>query len=138
MTVLLDANALLFALLAPERLSARARSLLEDRGCGLVWSAASTWEVMLKSGTGRLDLGGEPAAVLSEQLLAFGVRHLPIEQAHALRVATLPDPATVGGPGGRHADPFDRMLVAQAKMHNLVLVSHDPKVLAYDVASLDV
>lgn len=78
MTVLVDTNALLFALLSPERLSARARTLLEDRASGLLWSAASTWEVIVKAKLGKLDLGGDVAEVLAQHLQRLGMRILPV------------------------------------------------------------
>ncbi len=113
MNVLVDTNALLFALLAPDRLSPRAHAVLSDAGSTLVWSAASTWEVIVKARLGKLDLGGEPANVLTEALLAFGMRMLPVTHAHALRVGTLQEPAAPpDGDGRRHADPFDRLIVA--------------------------
>jgi PIN domain nuclease of toxin-antitoxin system len=91
MTVLVDTTSLLFALLTPERLSPRARRVLEDRSSALVWRAASTWEVVVNARLGKLDLGGDVATVLGEQLLRMGMRILPVEQAHVLRVANLPD-----------------------------------------------
>jgi PIN domain nuclease of toxin-antitoxin system len=129
MTVLVDTTSLLFALLTPERLSPRARRVLEDRSSALVWSAASTWEVVVKARLGKLDLGGDVATVLGEQLLRMGVRILPVEQAHVLRVATLPDVEWIDANGSprRHADPFDRLIVAQAMVEGLpILTSDDP------------
>lgn len=127
MTVLVDTNGLLFALLAPDRLSPRARRILEDRSSALVWSAASTWEVVVKAGLGKLDLGGDVATVLGEQILRMGMRILPVEQAHCLRVATLPDVGWIDGSGlsRRHADPFDRLLVAQALVEGLPILTSD-------------
>lgn len=127
MTVLVDTNGLLFALLAPHRLSARARAVLEDRANVLVWSAASTWEVVVKARLGKLELGGEVATVLGEQLLRMGMRILPVEQAHALRVASLPEVEWIDAQGvaRRHADPFDRLLVAQALAEGLPILSAD-------------
>lgn len=127
MTVLVDTNGLLFALLTPERLSPRARRILEDRTSALVWSAASTWEVVVKTRLGKLDLGGDVATVLGEQLLRMGMRILPVEQAHSLRVASLPDVDWVDANGAprRHEDPFDRLLVAQAMVEGLPILTAD-------------
>lgn len=125
--VLVDTHGLLFALLAPDRLSARARAVLEDRRTALVWSAASTWEVVVKAKAGKLDLGGDVVTVLGEQIVQMGMRLLPVEQAHALRVASLPEVAWVDAAGvsRRHADPFDRILVAQALVEGLPILSAD-------------
>lgn len=135
MTVLVDTNGLLFALLAPERLSPRARRVLEDRSSALVWSAASTWEVVVKARLGKLDLGGDVATVLGEQLLRMGMRILPVEQAHSLRVASLPDVAWIDANGSarRHADPFDRLLVAQALVEGLPILTSDDQFDRYAV-----
>lgn len=127
MTLLVDTNGLLFALLSPSRLSPRARASLEDRRNTLIWSAASTWEVLVKARLGKLDLGGEVAAVLAEQIQRLGMRVLPVEHTHALRVASLPavewvDPT---GVARRHADPFDRLLVAQALCEGLPILTAD-------------
>lgn len=135
MTVLVDTSAFLFALLAPERLSPRARALLEDRSTVLFWSTASTWEVVVKARLGKLDLGGSPATVLAEQLLRMGVRILPVEQSHALQVAALPDVEWRDATGAirRHADPFDRLLVAQALVEGLPILTSDEQFLRYPV-----
>jgi PIN domain nuclease of toxin-antitoxin system len=135
MNVLVDTSSLLFALLAPHRLSPRARRVLADRSSTLVWSAASTWEVVVKAGLGKLDLGGAVATVLGEQILRMGMRVLPVEHAHALRVESLPDVGWVdaGGSSRRHADPFDRMLVAQALVEGLPILSADEQFDRYPV-----
>lgn len=135
MTVLVDTNGLLFALLAPERLSPRARRVLEDRSSALVWSAASTWEVVVKAGLGKLDLGGDVATVLGEQIVRMGMRILPVEQAHSLRVASLPDVDWIDASGAsrRHADPFDRLLVAQALVEGLPILTADDQFDRYPV-----
>lgn len=127
MAVLVDTNGLLHALLSPDRLSARARSTLADRGQDLVWSTASTWEVVIKARLGKLDLGGDVARILGREILRLGMRILPIEQAHCLRVATLPDVewTDARGTSQRHADPFDRLLIAQALVEGLPVLTAD-------------
>jgi PIN domain nuclease of toxin-antitoxin system len=134
-TVLVDTSGLLFALLSPERLSPRARRVLEDRGSALVWSAASTWEVVVKARLGKLDLGGDVATVLSEQIQRMGMRTLPVAQDHCLRVASLPrvDWVDPGGSARRHADPFDRLLVAQAIVEALPILTSDHQFDRYPV-----
>ncbi len=135
MTVLVDTSGLLFALLAPERLSPRARRVLEDRSSALVWSVASTWEVVVKARLGKLDLGGDVASVLGEQILRMGMRILPVEQAHTLRVASLPEVEWHDAQGSprRHADPFDRLLVAQALAEGLAILTPDDQFDRYPV-----
>ena len=83
---------------------------------------------MVKARLGKLDLGGDVATVLAEQLERMGMRILPVEQAHSLRVASLPDVEWIDARGAarRHADPFDRLLVAQAIVEGLpILTSED-------------
>lgn len=134
-SVLVDTNGLLFALLAPQRLSPRARRLFEDRRSVLLWSAASTWEVVVKARLGKLDLGGDVATVLGEQILRMGMRILPVEQAHSLRVASLPDVDWIDPSGSprRHADPFDRLLVAQALVEGLPILTADDQFERYPI-----
>ncbi len=100
-----------------------------------MWSAASTWEVVVKTRLGRLDLGGDVATVLGEQLLRMGMRILPVEQAHSLRVASLPDVDWIdtSGASRRHADPFDRLIVAQALVEGLPILSSDDQFDRYPV-----
>lgn len=135
MVVLVDTNGLLFALLAPERLSTRARLVLEDRRSALVWSAASTWEVVVKAKLGKLDLGGDVASILAEQIQRMGMRILPVEQSHSLRLASLPDVDWIdaGGSSRRHADPFDRLLVAQALVEGLPVLTADDQFDRYPI-----
>ncbi len=135
MTVLLDTNALLFALLSPERLSPVARRILEDRSNTLVWSAASTWEIAIKARLGKLHLGGDVATVLGEQIVRLGLRILSVDQAHALCVAGLPDAQWTDETGAqrRHADPFDRLLVAAALVEGLPVLSADPQLDRYPI-----
>jgi PIN domain nuclease of toxin-antitoxin system len=135
MRVLVDTSGLLLALLCPDPLSARARAVLEDRASALIWSAASTWEVVIKAGMGKVDLGGDVATVLGEQIIRMGMTVLPVEQAHCLRLATLPDADWTDSTGARHrhADPFDRMLVAQALVEGLPVLTLDRKLRRYPI-----
>ncbi len=127
LSILVDTNALLHGLLTPAKLSARARNTLADRKNELVWSTASTWEIVIKARLGKLDLGGDVAKVLGTELVRLGMRVLPIEQAHCLRIAGLPDVdwKDAKGVSQRHADPFDRLLIAQALVEGLPILSAD-------------
>ena len=93
----------------------------------LVLSAASIVEIGIKHAAGRLKLPVGPDRMVVE-LKADGVAFLSVTVDHALRMASLPL---------HHQDPFDRLLVAQAQVEGLTLVSADPNVLAYDVAAID-
>lgn len=121
MRLLLDTHLLLWAAGEPDRLSARARTLMEDPGNDLVFSAASLWEITIKTRLGRADFQVDPH-LLRRGLIENGYEELPIISQHALAVGQLPDV---------HRDPFDRILVAQATVEGLLLLTHDPLVKAY-------
>ena len=113
--LLLDTQLLLWASSLPERLSDKARALLEDPATKLFFSAASLWEVAIKNGLGRSDFRVDPR-VLRRGLLENGYSELAVTGAHAVAVDLLPP---------IHKDPFDRMLVAQAQTEGITLLSAD-------------
>ena len=121
MRLLLDTHLLLWAAGEPDKLSARARILMEDPDNDLVFSVASLWEITIKTGLGRADFQVDPH-LLRRGLIENGYEELPITSQHALAVGQLPDV---------HRDPFDRILVAQATEEGLLLLTHDPLVKAY-------
>ncbi|MEW9299309.1 type II toxin-antitoxin system VapC family toxin [Acetobacter oryzifermentans] len=121
MKLLLDTHLLLWAAGDPDKLSARAKALLEDQDNVLLFSAASLWEITIKAGLGRADFQIDPH-LLRRGLIENGYQELPITSQHALMVGQLPDV---------HRDPFDRILVAQATVEGLLLLTHDPLVQAY-------
>lgn len=121
MKLLLDTHLLLWAAGEPDKLSARAKVLLEDQDNVLLFSAASLWEITIKAGLGRADFQIDPH-LLRRGLIENGYQELPITSQHALMVGQLPDV---------HRDPFDRILVAQATVEGLLLLTHDPLVQAY-------
>ncbi len=93
--------------------------MIEDDGVERRLSAASVWEVVVKRGLGKLDVQAD----FHEYLYRQGLRGLPVVDAHAARVATLPR---------HHRDPFDRLLVAQALVEGMSIVSRDPRLRAYE------
>lgn len=121
MKLLLDTHLLLWAAAAPERLSITASSLLEDPLNELLFSAASLWEVAVKQGLGRADFQVD-ARILRRALLDNGYIELAISSAHAVYIAGLP---TI------HKDPFDRIMVAQASIEGITLLTTDPLVAQY-------
>src|SRR6185503_1297311 len=86
-----------------------------------------SWEIAIKVAIGKLTLPDKPARYVPSALAVQGMNALPVEHSHALRVADLPP---------LHADPFDRMLVAQAQLERMTLLTADPAILAYDVRTL--
>ena len=124
MNLLLDTHTFLWWITDSPKLSGDMREQLFVRGVKVYWSAASTWEVGIKYALGRLPLPCEPAQYLPRQLEINGILPLAITDGHAYRAAALPP---------HHADPFDRMLVAQAQIEGLKLVSSDAQLRHYDV-----
>lgn len=121
MKLLLDTHMLLWAAGEPSRLKPATRRLLQDPRHELMFSAASIWEVSIKMGLGRADLAVDPR-VLRRGLLDNGYTELPITGAHAAAVLDLPP---------LHGDPFDRLLVAQAQVEGITLLTADAVVAAY-------
>lgn len=99
----------------PDRLSAQARTVLDDPASELLFSAASLWEVTIKAALGREDFDLDPR-LLRRELLDNGYGELPITSEHAVTVGSLPP---------IHKDPFDRLLVAQATVEGVTLLTGD-------------
>jgi PIN domain nuclease of toxin-antitoxin system len=127
--LLLDTHVWLWMLAQPERLPEEVRAQLADLQTELLLSAASAWEIAIKVRLGRLELPGSPRDYVPDRLRRSGVQPLAVELDHALRVAELPE---------HHRDPFDRVLIAQAQALDLVLVTADRQLDAYDVRLLRV
>ncbi|MGO9590850.1 MAG: type II toxin-antitoxin system VapC family toxin [Candidatus Acidiferrales bacterium] len=116
MKYLLDTSVFLWALAAPGKLNRRARSLLSNEREGLFLSAASSWEISLKFGLGKLELPEPPVKYVPKWMLNWGIRALDISHLHALAVGDLP---------AHHQDPFDRILIVQATTEDMVLLTAD-------------
>lgn len=121
MRLLLDTHLLLWAAGSPKRLPSAARKALESPDNSLFFSAASLWEITIKNGLRRPDLKVD-ARLLRRGLLDNGYEELPITGEHALAVEDLPP---------IHKDPFDRLLVAQAAIEGLTLMTSDASVAQY-------
>lgn len=121
MTFLLDTHLLLYAAGMPERLPSVARTVLEDPDSVLAFSAASLWEVAIKNGLGRDDYRVDPR-LLRRGLLENGYTELAVAGSHAVAADLLPP---------INSDPFDRMLVAQAQIEGLTLLTLDPVIGRY-------
>jgi PIN domain nuclease of toxin-antitoxin system len=127
MKLLLDTHLLLWAAAggsSPKskgRLSSEAAKLIDDPANELFFSAASTWEVTVKNDLGRTDFRVNPH-LFRRGLLDNGYVELPITSAHTVAVDRLTD---------HHKDPFDRILVAQAMVEGITLLTSDPLVAAY-------
>ena len=124
MRLLLDTHVLIWAMQQPERLSPTARTALADRQNEIFVSAASVWEIAIKVASGRLAF---PVADIDIMLAEMGFSVVEIAPRHAVELLALPR---------LRGDPFDRMLIAQARAVGLTLVSDDAMIRQYDVALL--
>jgi PIN domain nuclease of toxin-antitoxin system len=125
--LLLDTCTFLWAIGGAAELSARAREVIVDPDNEVFLSAASAWEIAVKHRLGRLPLPEPPDVFVPAQRVAHGIDPLDIDEQAALHVAKLP---------GLHADPFDRMLVAQSLVGGLVLVTPDTAIRQYPARTL--
>lgn len=123
MKLLLDTHAWLWWLSDPEQLTQQALNRIASPNHLVAVSAASVWEVVIKRARGRLRFDGDPVAAVVDS----GFEPLAINLAHAARAGDLPP---------HHRDPFDRMLVAQAEIEGLTIVTRDPAFDAYEVSLL--
>ena len=122
--LLLDTHAFLWWLAESPKLKAEARRAIADTTALVHVSAATVWEITIKAQLDRLDPGTER---IDQEIAANGFVELPISAYHALVAGKFPP---------HHNDPFDRMLIAQAQVKNLVIVTHDKIFADYGVNSL--
>jgi PIN domain nuclease of toxin-antitoxin system len=119
--LLLDTHVLLWWLADDSRLSPDTRKAISDPENIVLVSAVTIWEIVIKKGLGKLAIPDEWYDAIADEPF----QRLPITWEHSRKVADLPE---------LHRDPFDRLLVAQAIVENLVLVTGDEKVLRYDIS----
>jgi PIN domain nuclease of toxin-antitoxin system len=122
--LLLDTCAFLWWLADDRRLGRRSRAALADPAARVFVSAATVWEIAIKSALGKLDAG---SADLAGEIVANGFRELPVSACHAAAAGALPR---------HHEDPFDRLLIAQAAGEGLTVVTRDPAFAPYGVPVL--
>ena len=127
MNILLDSHALLWWLDDDKRLSRRARSAIANADNTVFVSAASVWEIAIKTALGKLADPDGAVPRLPAILLERGMMALPISPTHAVEAARLPP---------IHRDPFDRMLVAQSQLDGLAIVTNDPLIKRYAVKTV--
>ncbi len=121
---LLDTHTFLWWITDNPQLSSRVREIISDGNNELFLSAASGWEIAIKAQLGRLQLPDNLEHFISEQLTINAIYGLPVQMSHALHVSVLPN---------HHQDPFDRILVAQAQLENLAILTADPQIARYPV-----
>ena len=121
MKLLLDTHLLLWAAGQPDKLSDEVRAFLLDASNSLFFSAASMWEIVIKRGLGREDFKVNPQRLL-KQLVVNGYEEVAVSSVHTLAVEALP---------ALHKDPFDRILIAQARTEGMMLLTADTIVSMY-------
>lgn len=127
MTLLLDTHAFLWVVGDANRLSPTARAACADRSNVLYLSLASIWEIQIKAQLGKLDLPAPLPVIVEEQQRVNGIQLLAVDPAHIYALQDLPH---------HHRDPFDRLIIAQARAAGLTVVSADPAFAQYDVPLL--
>lgn len=127
MRLLLDSHVLIWLVADPDKLPHHAERAVTDRTNDLFVSLASIWELANKVAIGRLPIVGTSVPEMIQSIKKLGVTVLPITEADVVAASTLPP---------HHLDPFDRMLVAQARTHDLVIVSTDSNIPKYGVPVL--
>lgn len=123
MRLLLDTRVFLWLMTEPERLGPQL-ALVEDAENEVLLSAASSWEIAIKYQLGKLELPTDPARYVPDRLRSIGASPLAVEHSHALAVSSLPQ---------LHRDPFDRLLVAQARLLRLLLLTADRRLADYPI-----
>jgi PIN domain nuclease of toxin-antitoxin system len=124
MKVLLDTHAFLWSITGDDRLSKTAEEIFLDPDNNLFFSAASFWEICIKMNLGKLSLKRGWFKTIQEEMRINAVQWLPVEMRHCVELTKLPF---------HHRDPFDRMLIAQAMVADLQLLSRDGRLSAYEI-----
>lgn len=124
MRILVDTNCWLWSLLSPEKLNRESEAILQDPDNEIYMSVASAWEIVIKYRIGKLEIPLEPSEYIPDRLAALGHFSLPITQTHVLAIGHLPD---------HHQDPFDRVLIAQAQVERMTLVTADKLLELYEI-----
>ncbi|MCY4189426.1 MAG: type II toxin-antitoxin system VapC family toxin [Bryobacterales bacterium] len=127
MRLLLDTATFIWMADGHSKLSGAARSLIADASNEAFLSAASAWEIAVKHDLGRLDLRVPPDEYVAQQRQLHRIEPLPIDEAAALQVAKLPSV---------HRDPFDRILIAQAILGGMAIVTLDRRIRMYPVRTV--
>lgn len=127
MRLLLDTHAFLWAASDPAQLDPGAREAVQDAANEVFVSAAAAWEIAIKIALKKLSIPGDPGVWFLARVGSLGFGHLDVTASHALAVNSLPD---------IHNDPFDRIMIAQAQVEGLTLVTRDPRTKKYPVRVL--
>jgi PIN domain nuclease of toxin-antitoxin system len=124
---LLDTHALLWAAMGDPRISPAADAIIGDGSQELLFSAVSAMEIAMKQSAGRLELPDDASTWIRTRVAMFGLIELPLTSAHAIEAGLLPR---------HHRDPWDRLLVAQARVERVTFLTADAAIYRYEVTTL--
>jgi PIN domain nuclease of toxin-antitoxin system len=124
MKYLLDSGVWLWSIATVERIGKRGLEILTNSQQEIHFSAASVWEITIKAGLKKLTLPAAPAVCIPAFMAKQGLRPLPVNHTHALKVYDLPS---------HHRDPFDRLLIAQAMLEEMTILTADRAFAKYPV-----
>jgi PIN domain nuclease of toxin-antitoxin system len=127
MKVLIDTHTFLWWNTEDPLLSLHAREIIADGQNEIFLSAASVWEIVIKTAKGKLILPEPPAQYITSRMSLYRFRPLPVQISHAVHVYELPP---------HHNDPFDRLLIAQSQLESMPLVTKDEDILCYDLETI--
>jgi PIN domain nuclease of toxin-antitoxin system len=127
MKALLDTHVFLWWIMDDPQLTTYIRKIISDSDNDLFFSAASCWEIAIKAQLGKLKLPAKSDIFISDQLATNAIQSLPVHSSHALHVFNLPS---------LHRDPFDRIIVAQAHLENIPVITSDSLISQYDIATI--
>jgi PIN domain nuclease of toxin-antitoxin system len=127
MKVLIDTHTFLWWNIDSPLLSARAKDIIANGRNVVFFSAASVWEIVIKTSKGRLILPDLPAKYIASRMSMYRFRPLPVLMSHATHIYELPP---------HHTDPYDRMLIAQCQMESIPLVTRDENIQHYDLETI--
>jgi PIN domain nuclease of toxin-antitoxin system len=125
--LIVDTHAFLWATTDDARLSPRARALIQSGDSDLLLSVVSAYELVFKATQGRIRLPADPATWLNARMRSFALRWLPVTGEHAIAAAALPR---------IHGDPWDRVLVAQARLEGIPILTADRGIARYEVETI--
>lgn len=127
MRLLLDTHAFLWFIVKDDRLTVPTLTALRDPNNEVFLSVVSVWETIIKHALGKLPLPAPPATYLPEQRRRHRIKSLPVDEVTVALLSELPS---------LHRDPFDRLLICQALRYDLTIVTVDPVVTAYSIATI--
>ncbi len=127
MRLLIDTHVFLWWIAGDPKLSEKAGNIITETDNRLFLSAASGWEIAIKAKLGKLHIDGDVTTFIIEQMRLNSIEQLPVMISHALHVSTL---------GALHRDPFDRLLVAQAQLERMPILTADRHITAYPVETV--